>query len=55
MALRFKSLGDGNPSLSYSVTDQKAFAGGISSFEKCSTYLFAPISGLPSASPMFSG
>ena len=55
MAYRFRTLAIWNPSLSYIVIDQKAPTGGISSLEKCSTYLFAPVSGLPSASPRLSG
>src|SRR5215471_10946930 len=43
------------PSGSYSVTDQKAYAGGVSPLSKWSVYLFAPSSGLPVSSPRLSG
>jgi len=32
------------------VIDQKAFAGGVWPLAKCRTYLWAPLSGLPSPS-----
>jgi hypothetical protein len=47
MAKRSIGFGTWKPWSSYMVIDQKASAGGSLPLSKCSTYLLAPLSGLP--------
>src|SRR5262245_10768710 len=54
-ANRFKVFATWNPSMSYSVMDQKACAGGRVALSKWMAYLLVPSSGLPVWSPRFSG
>src|SRR6478752_4813427 len=52
---RFNAFAIWKPSASYSVIDQKAFAGGALPLSKCNVYLFVPSRGFPLSSAKLMG